>query len=175
MTRAELLDRLESSWQRLRTRLDKLAPEDFDRALADGGTVREAIAVVAFWNETCAPVFAWMRGRPEVPTAEWYGGAELGIAPGEPWPRDHVHHAREAAWARSVPLDDVLERLESAHRKAIGAVNSLTDAEFAPGGGRSDDVPADHPWARLTNNERLIAKATDCTYVLYDELAERLG
>jgi hypothetical protein len=175
MTRAELLDRIETSWQRLRARLDKLGPDDFDRELDDGGTVREAIAAVAFWNETCAPVFAWMRGQPEVPVGEWYGGDDLGNAPGEPWPRDDVHHAREAAWARSVSTDRVLERLEAAHHKAIGALNSLTDAEFEPGGGQSDDVPADHPWARLTNNERLIAKATDCTYVLYDELVERLG
>jgi hypothetical protein len=175
MTRDELLDRLETSWQGLRSKLDKLAPEDFDRELEGGGTAREGVAVAAFWNETCAPVFAWMRGRPEVPTGEWYGGADLGLAPGEPWPRDDVHHTREAAWARSVPLDQVLERLESAHHKAIGAINSLTDAEFAPGGGQSDDLPPDHPWAKLTNNERMVAKASDCTYVLYDELAARLG
>lgn len=171
----ELLDRIERSWRALRAELDKLAIDDLESPLADGRTVRQALAEVAFWNETCAPVFAWMRGQPEVPVEQWYGGSELGLAPGEPWPTNDVHRAREAAWADSVSGQAVLDRLESAHRKAISTVATLTDDEWQPAPEQlTKGIPDDHPWARMSNQERLIAKAQGCTYALYDKLLEQL-
>jgi hypothetical protein len=73
---AELLERIDASWHGLRPRL---IAGQLDGRLADGRTVKEALAGVAFWNETVAPVFAWMRGQPELPAGQWYGGADLGI------------------------------------------------------------------------------------------------
>lgn len=175
LTTGALLDRIERSWQPLRTRLDKLSPDDFDSTLADGRTVKQTMAEVAFWNETCVPVFAWMRGRPEVPVDGWYGGSDLALAPGAPWPKDDVHRAREAAWADSVSLEVVRERLETAHQKAIAVIATLTPIELEPGTRRSSaNVPDDHPWARLSDNERLVAKAHDCTQQLYDDLSGKL-
>ena len=40
----------------------------------------------------------------------------------QPWPNDEVHHAREAAWARSVSDRDVLTRLDRAHEHAYDAL-----------------------------------------------------
>jgi hypothetical protein len=169
----ELLERIDASWHKLRP---KLIAGQLDRRLADGRTVKETLAAVAFWNETVAPVFAWMRGQPEAPAGQWHGGAGLGIGDGEPWPKDEVHHAREAAWARSVTDGDVLTRLDRAHERAVAAVATLTADEFGPGPGPVDDtgIDPDHPWTRLTSNERMVTKANSCTYCLYDALLEHL-
>lgn len=169
----QLLARIDVSWQELRPRL---APGTLDDRLADGRTIRETLAGIAFWNETVAPVFAWMRGQPEPPVPQWYGGADLGIAEGEPWPTDDVHHAREAAWARSVPDGEILGRLDRAHDRAVAAVATLTPQEFEPGPRPGDGAGIDpgHPWARLSASERMISKASGCTYRLYDELLEQL-
>jgi hypothetical protein len=170
----ELLERIDASWHGLRPRL---TAGQLDTRLADGRTVKETLAGVAFWNETVAPVFAWMRGQPELPAGQWYGGADLGIGGGEPWPRDEVHHAREAAWARSVSDGEVLARLDRAHEHAVAAVATLTADECRPGSGPADNtgIDPDHPWARLTNGERMVSKADSCTYRLYDALLEQLG
>jgi hypothetical protein len=169
----ELLERIDVSWHKLRPRL---IAGQLDSRLADGRTVKETLAGVAFWNETVAPVFAWMRGQPEPPAGQWYGGADLGIGDGQPWPRDEVHHAREAAWARSVTDGEVLTRLDRAHERAVAAVATLTADECGPGSGPVDDAGIDpgHPWARLTSNERMVSKADSCTYRLYDALLEQL-
>ena len=117
-----------------------------------------------------------MRGQPEPPVAQWYGGADLGIGDGEPWPKDDVHHAREAAWSRSVPDGEVLARLDRAHESAVAAIATLTPEEFEPGPGPGDSTGIDpgHSWARLSGNERMISKANSCTYPLYDALLEQL-
>jgi len=174
MTSAEeLLERIDASWHKLRP---LLAAGQLDGRLADGRTVKETLAGIAFWNETVAPVFAWMRGQPEPPAAQWYGGAGLGIGDGQPWPEDEVHHAREAAWARSVSDGEVLARLDRAHEHAVAAVATLTADEFRPGPRPVDTTGIDpaHPRARLTSNERMVSKADSCTYRLYDALLEQL-
>lgn len=180
--RDELLARIDMSWQALRARLDKLGSDELNATLADGRSVKETMAGVAFWNETCAPVFAWLRGRPELPETEWYGGTDLGMPAGAPWPKDDVHHAREARWASSVTDTEVRDRLAAAHAAVVATVNTLTDEEIAtldqrtdPSGEPLDDVPPEHPWARMSNVERMWSKASDCTYVLYDELRAQLG
>jgi hypothetical protein len=169
----ELLERIDASWHKLRPRL---IADQLDSQLADGRTVKETLAGVAFWNETVAPVFAWMRGQPELPAGQWYGGADLGIGGGEPWPNDEVHHAREAAWARCVSDSEVLTRLDHAHERAVAAVATLTADECRPGSGPAHDtgIDPDHPRAQLTNNERMVSKADSCTYCLYDALLEQL-
>jgi len=169
----ELLEQIDVSWSKLRP---KLIAGQLDSRLPDGRTVKETLAGIAFWNETVAPVFAWMRGQPEPPTGQWYGGASLGIGEGQPWPKDEVHHAREAAWARSVSDSEVLTRLDRAHERAVTAVSTLTADECRPAAGSSDNtgIDPDHPWAQLTSNERMVSKADSCTYRLYDALLGQL-
>jgi hypothetical protein len=169
----ELLERIDASWRKLRP---ALIAGQLDSRLADGRTAKETLAGIAFWNETVAPVFAWMRGQPEPPARQWYGGSDPGIRDGEPWPKDDVHHAREAAWARSVSDGEVLTRLDRAHERAVAAVATLTADECRPGPGPADNtgIDPDHPWTRLTSNERMISKVDSCTYRLYDALLEQL-
>ena len=169
----ELLERIDASWRKLRPRL---IGDHLDGRLADGRTAKETLANIAFWNETVAPVFAWMRGEPEPPPAQWYGGDDLGIGDGQPWPKDEVHRAREAAWARSVSDGEVLTRLDRAHERAVAAVATLTADEFRPGPRVVDTTGIDptHPWVRITSNERMISKVNSCTYSLYDALLEQL-
>jgi hypothetical protein len=169
----ELQERIDASWRRLRPRL---AVGQLDARLADGLSVKETLAGIAFWNETVAPVFAWMRGQPEPPPAQWYGGADLGLGDGQPWPNDEVHRTREAAWARAVSDGEVLTRLDRAHERAVAAVATLTADEFSPGPGPAGTTGIDpaHPWAQMTSNERMISKVDSCTYSLYDVLLEQL-
>jgi hypothetical protein len=148
----ELQERIDASWRSLRPRL---AAGRLDGRLADGWTVKETLADIAFWNETVAPVFASMRGQPEPPPAQWYGGASLGIADGQPWPGDEEHRIREAAWARSVSDGEVLTRLDHAHERAVAAVATLTADESRPGTGP-------------------ISKVNSCTFSLYDALLTQL-
>jgi hypothetical protein len=174
MTSAEeLLQRIDASWRKLRPRV---AAGQLDSRLADGRTVKETLAGIAFWNETVAPVFAWMRGQPEPPAAQWHGGAGLGIGDAQPWPEDEAHHAREAAWARSVCDGEVLTRLDRAHEHAIAAVATLTADECRPGPGPAATTSIDpgQPRPRLTSGEQMIIKARSCTYRLYDALLEEL-
>ncbi len=175
-TRQDLLDRIDASWLRLRALVDKATPDRWGTATDDGRRVKEALAGVAFWNETCVPVFAWLRDEPELGASRWYGGTDLGVAPGAPWPKDEVHHAREAAWARAASNADVLARLDAAHAAALSAVASVTPEDFRVGTGTDDTagIPDGHPWERLSRGERLLAKATGCTYELYDQLAQQL-
>jgi hypothetical protein len=174
-TTHDLRDRIELSWQSFRTLVDKLTPDHLSAPTSDGRTVKEALAGVAFWNETCSPVFAWLRGQPEVAVADWHGGDDLAIPAGAPWPRDEVHHAREAAWARAVKVERVLARLDAAHAAAVATVGTLGEADFTRGGGSggpadAEGIPAGHPWHAMTRGERMVAKATGCTFCLYDEL-----
>jgi hypothetical protein len=198
-TSRDLRERIELSWQAFRPLVDTLTPEQLAAPTTDGRSVTEALAAVAFWNETCAPVFAWLRGQSAIPVESWYGGDDLAIPDGAPWPRDDVHHAREAVWARTVSAATVSARLDAAHAAAATAVGTLTteatssqaagdvSAETRSDGrgdpptggsdnavhdepGDADGVPADHPWATMTAAERMLDKAAGCTYRLYDDL-----
>jgi hypothetical protein len=60
-------------------------------------------------------------------------------------------------------LRDVRNALETAHHKAILVVATLSADERQPHTERfTTGVPDEHPWAELSNNQRLIAKATGC-------------
>ena len=173
MTSAEeLLERIDASWHKLRP---KLIAGQLDSRLADGRTVKETLAGVAFWNETVAPVFAWMRGQPEPPAGRWYGGADLSIGDGEPWPKDEVHHARESAWARSVTDDEVLPAGSRARTRGRGCRHAdRRRVQARSGPVDNTGIDPDHPWTPLTSNERMVSKANGCTYCLYDALIEQL-
>lgn len=124
----EQLDLIEAGWGALRAAVDRLGPEALERATPAGWTVKEMLAHVAFWEETVDPVVNGMfRGR-EVPE-DWYGGDDLGLAPGDPWPVSAVHNAREAAWARSRSGQEVLDRWARAHERMLAVVVTITDEE----------------------------------------------
>lgn len=125
----EQLETIEAGWRQLRGAVDRLGWQGWERRTAAGWTVKEMVAHVAFWEETVDPVVNGMYRGGEVPLEQWYGGDDLGLAPGDPWPVSAVHNAREAAWARPRSADEVLARWDRAHERLLAVVSTITDAE----------------------------------------------
>jgi Mycothiol maleylpyruvate isomerase N-terminal domain len=127
MTNDELIAAIESGWQPLRAAAEEIG---LDTKTASGWTIAEMVTHVAFWEETCVPMVAHVRGhaRPEIDA--WYGGDALGVAPDDPWPPADVHNAREAGWARKHSAADVLVRCDAAHEALLALVRSLTAGEL---------------------------------------------
>src|SRR5262245_18523369 len=167
-TAPELLARIDREWRPLRDRLAAVEADAFDRpftmaggpiTLSEPATLKEALAIVAFWVETAPPVIAWMRGEPQMLREAWYGGTERW----EGWPRDPVHHAREAAWARAHSPAEVLARLHSAHARAVAAVATLTEGE----------IRAEHDLGEF-GRMGVVGKIRSCVYDSYASLAAAL-
>ncbi len=127
------LEAVESGWRQLRGAVDRLGPDGLERRTAAGWTVKEMIAHVAFWEETVDPVVNGMYRGGEVHLEDWYGGDDLGLAPGDPWPVSAVHNAREAAWARQRSAGEVLARWDRAHERLLAVVSTITDEEARQG------------------------------------------
>ena len=121
---------LDSGWDRLMAVVERLGPNGLDRPLTRSWTVKEMLAHLAFWEETSLPVIETLyRGGPELPVAQWYGGEDLELAPGAPWPDADHHNAREARWARARSPAAVLERLNRARRQLKSVIATVTDEE----------------------------------------------
>jgi len=128
-TAAEQIALIESGWRRIRNAVERLGEGGMEATTPAGWTVKEMVAHLAFWEETVNPVINGMyRGR-EVPLEEWYGGDDLALAPGEPWPIADVHNAREAKWARARSTEDVLARWDRAHERLLAVVRTITEKE----------------------------------------------
>ncbi|MEM9660223.1 MAG: DinB family protein, partial [Planctomycetota bacterium] len=107
-----------------------IEPEGFDQPLSDAWTVKEMLAHLAFWEETSLPVINTIfRGGAEVPVDQWYGGADLELAPDAPWPDADTHNEREARWARRRTTDEVIERLRQARENLKTVIATVTDEE----------------------------------------------
>ncbi len=145
------LDLVEEGWAPFRAVVARLALGDrLERVTPAGWTVKEMLAHIAFWEETVKPVFVgWFRGEPDWFFEGWYGGEDLGLTRDDPWPVSDVHNAREAAWAHRRPSDEVVARLERAHRQLVEVVGSLTDEE--------------------ADNDRYTEKIADATWRHYAE------
>jgi hypothetical protein len=121
---------LDSGWDRLMAVVDRLGPAGLERPLTPRWTIKEMLAHLAFWEETSLPVIETIfRGGPELAVTEWYGGDDLELAAGAPWPDADTHNAREARWARSRSTAEVLKRLQDARQKLKGVIATVTDEE----------------------------------------------
>ncbi len=121
---------LDAGWDRLMAAVDRLGPSGLERPLTRLWTVKEMLAHLAFWEETSLPVIQTMyRGGPEMPVERWYGGEDLELAAGAPWPDADTHNAREARWARSRSMAEVLKRLKRARQKLKAVIATVTDEE----------------------------------------------
>ena len=126
----EQLATLDRGWRRLMAVVEQLGPPGLARPLTPAWTIKEMLAHLAFWDETSVPVIQTMyRGGPEVPVEQWYGGTDLNLKPGEPWPDADTHNAREARWARPRGGDEVLRRLARAREKLKAVLATVTDEE----------------------------------------------
>jgi hypothetical protein len=121
-------DQVDAAWLELRQEVDRLQAQDFDAKTPAGWTVKEMLAHVAFWSETVESVIVGMLREEPISEADWYGGDELAVT--GTWPPAYVHNAREAEWARSRSVRQVLARLDAAHRRAVDIAAGLDDAEM---------------------------------------------
>jgi hypothetical protein len=127
ITREELLARIDSGWRAIREAVATAKPDQLDRPTSSGWTGKELIAHLAFWEETVHPMIVMFRGQPELAASAWYGGSDLMVA-GE-WPSADIHNAREAAWARTKSVAEVISRWDAAHTALINIVGTLSAAE----------------------------------------------
>jgi len=129
-TKADVFaDQVDAAWLAFRQEIDRMSPEDLEAPTPAGWTVKEMLAHLAFWSETVEAVIVGMlRGEP-ISESDWYGGDALAVS--GPWPPASVHNAREAAWARSRGVREVLDRLDAAHRRAVSVAAGLDDEEMA--------------------------------------------
>lgn len=121
---------LEAEWQRIWDAIERLGEEGMERPTSAGWTAKEMFAHLAFWEETITPVIQMMfRGGPEIPVEEWYGGDDLELASGDPWPAQDTHNAREARWARDRSSREVIARLKRAQERSVSVMRTITDEE----------------------------------------------
>lgn len=119
-TRPELLTQIETSFQKLCEDLDRLGPQHADRVCVDDWSVRELLAVRAWWT---ASVVDWVRRGRE--------GEELDLpAPGYGWsetPRLNADIIEEAAGQSYGQLRD---RLEDGVARLLSTVADLDDTQL---------------------------------------------
>jgi hypothetical protein len=125
----EQLTLIEAGWRRLRREVELLDDGRMETRTSAGWTVKEMVAHVCFWEEAVYPIINAMYRRNEVVPEEWYGGDDLALTPGEPWPTADVHNAREAAWARARSAQDVMARWDRAHQLLLSVVKTISDDE----------------------------------------------
>lgn len=133
----EQLKLIDLGWRQLRIAVELLEDGRMEATTSAGWTVKEMVAHVSFWEEAVYPIInAMYRGR-EVVSEEWYGGDDLALTPGEPWPTADVHNAREAAWARARSAQDVVARWDRAHELLVSVLTTISEDEA-----RSDEYLA---------------------------------
>lgn len=121
----EVRSAVDGSWRSFR---EALEARDLEAATPAGWTAKEMLAHVAFWMETVPPfVTGAFRGQPSAFEVTFPSGYE----PEEEWPAADVHNAREAAWARQQPAEEVLRRADRAHEALRSFLETLTDDEVA--------------------------------------------
>jgi hypothetical protein len=117
ISKSDLLAKIEHVYVASRAVLDALPPERWDEALPAGWTLKEMVGHLAYWEDT-------------VPT--FVESIRAGAARESNGSVDE-QNARVAAAVRSLARDDVLEQLESAHRRVVDLVRSLNEDELADG------------------------------------------
>ena len=126
----ELARNLQEAGARFRKEIDRIGPEGLERPTPAGWTAKEMLGHMGFWMEASeAVVEAMFRGKELREGWAFGSGYTHGEEDGE-WPYSDVHNAREAEWARGRTSDEVIGRLDRAHKKALELARSLTDEEL---------------------------------------------
>lgn len=152
----EVRDRVEARWRALRDAVERLGVAGLEQPTPAGWTAKEMLAHVAFWDEARVPVITYiLRGR-AIPDGWRFASGYVSLQRDGDWPRDFVHNAREAAWARGQMPEAVLQRLDASHAAAEEALASVTDAEVAEHEAYFTALP-DHYDEHLLEVEALLA------------------
>jgi hypothetical protein len=128
-TRPELTELVTTSYAKLRSELDSAGPEVAELPCVDAWTVKDLLAVRAWWTERVVDwIEAGRRGSTPITPARGYGWSET--------PR---LNADVVAAARSESYHAVCDRLDRGVERVLSTIDALDDRELL-------DARA-YPWA----------------------------
>jgi len=153
-----LLEEIEAKRRSLRDAAQALGLAGLDEKTSSDWTVKEMLAHVAFWEEAPIGFITGMVRRRQLPEGWRFGSGYL-PDPNAPWPRDFVHNAREAEWARSQTAEQVLARWDKAHKELLEFLAGVTDRETADQPAYFKEI-SDHFSEHLPELQAILGKAT---------------
>ncbi|OAI42477.1 hypothetical protein AYO38_03085 [bacterium SCGC AG-212-C10] len=122
-----LRERQEQSFRALRKKLETIPPTEYERVMLPGGwNLKQMLGHLAFWEEAVPGAVTLLFRKQQLPESFSFGS---GYVPDDPWPRDTVHNAREAAWAADQPIDVVLSRVDNGHQMVLELIATVTAEE----------------------------------------------
>ncbi len=119
-TRAELTNQIHSSYIKLRAELDAAGPGIAELPCVDGWSVKDLLAVRAWWTEH---VIDWVEAgkRGEIPTTP---------APGYRWNETPRLNNDVVIENRRESYQSIRTRLEQGYRRVMDTIDSLDDTEL---------------------------------------------
>lgn len=119
-TRKELVDLVTTSFTKLREELDNAGPGSADLPCVDDWSVKDVLAVRAWWTES---VVDWIEAgqRGESPTTP---------APGYRWNETPRLNADLVQAAREESYQTIRARLESGFERVLATIDALDDSEL---------------------------------------------
>ncbi len=119
-TRGDLIDRVRTTYEKLRATLDEAGPRAGSRPCVDDWSVKELLAVRAWWTER---VIDWVEAgrRGEVPETP---------APGVGWSETPRLNADVARTARRESYRSVRNRLDRGVERVLRTIDRLDDREL---------------------------------------------
>lgn len=146
-TRTELVDLVTENYGKLRTELDRVDAETAERICVDEWSIRDVLAVRAWWTER---VIDWVQaGR--------HGKKPVTPAPGYAWQETPRLNADTVAAARDQSYKKIVSRLDRGVKRALKTIDALSDEELL-GTGQFD-------WAGKWPIARWISMNTSTQYV----------
>ena len=123
-TRTQLTELVSTSYRKLKDDLGSVGSDLADRRCVDDWSVKDLIAVRAWWTEA---VVKWIetgrRGKPvTVP------------APGFRWSETPRLNSEVVARSKAQSFETLCRRLERGVKRVLGTIQSLTDRELLEGG-----------------------------------------
>ncbi len=135
-----LLASVEAAWGPMREAVSRLGDERLESMTSIGWTAKEMLAHIAFWDEAVTGVVVGMFRNERLPDGWTFGSGYL-PAEGEGWAPADVHNAREAAWARTRTVSEVLARLDRAHHQLLALLATVAGEEAHEHGDYFDRLP----------------------------------
>lgn len=119
-TRAELIELITTSFAMLLSEIESLGPGLTETACVDNWTVKELLAVRAWWTES---VVGWIESRRR-------GESPSTPAPGYRWSETPRLNANFVQAARKQPYPEIQARLERGFEQVLATIDSLDDTQL---------------------------------------------
>lgn len=152
-TRQELVDLVTRSFTKLREELDRLDPGAADRPCVEDWSIKDLLAVRAWWTERVIDwVEAGRRGeRPVTP------------APGYRWRETPRLNAAVVRTSHDEPYPEIRARLEKGYERVVATIDELDDRELLEPG--MFEWTGKYPVSRLISINTARQYTTARTYI----------